>query len=106
MSLYTLGDIDPQQAMLLKKHNGEVSREDLAININAIEDLAQLYTNLPASRLKQQVKKLLNEYTKQGNANSIDIPRTLVKFFTMRDQNQILQNIKLLEMIDHGGNAD
>jgi len=53
MSLYTLGDIDPQQTMLLKKHNGEVSREDLAININAIEDLAQLYTNLPASRLKQ-----------------------------------------------------
>jgi hypothetical protein len=53
MSLYTLGDIDPQQAMLLKKHNGEVSREEISININAIEDLAQLYTNLPASRLKQ-----------------------------------------------------
>jgi hypothetical protein len=64
MSLYTLGDIDPQQSMLLKKHNREVSREELAINVNSLEDLAQFYTNLPAGRLKQEVKKLLEEFTK------------------------------------------
>jgi hypothetical protein len=64
MSLYTLGDIDPQQSMLLKKHNREVSREELAINVNSLEDLAQFYTNLPAGRLKQEVKKLLEDFTK------------------------------------------
>jgi hypothetical protein len=57
----------------------------LAVNINAIEDLAQFYTNLPAGKLRDEVKKLLNEYAKQGNGKSIDIPRTLVNFFTMRD---------------------
>ena len=64
MSLYTLGDIDPQQSMLLKKHNREVSREELAINVNSLEDLAQFYTNLPTGRLKQEVKKLLEDFTK------------------------------------------
>jgi hypothetical protein len=57
----------------------------LAINVNALEDLGQFFTNLPAGKLRDEVKKLLNEYAKQGNDNSIDIPRTLVKFFTMRD---------------------
>ncbi len=50
--------------MLLKKHNKEVSREELAVNVNATEDLAQFYTNLPAGRLKQEVKKLLEDFTK------------------------------------------
>lgn len=50
--------------MILKKHNREVAREELAINVNSLEDLAQFYTNLPAGRLKQEVKKLLEEFAK------------------------------------------
>jgi hypothetical protein len=60
-------------------------REELATNINSLEDIAQFYTNLPAGKLKQEVKKLLEEYTKQANENAVDIPRTLKNFFTMRD---------------------
>lgn len=62
-----------------------MKKEELATNINSLEDLAQFYTNLPSGKLKQEVKKLLAEYTKQATDNAVDIPRTLKNFFTMRD---------------------
>jgi hypothetical protein len=63
----------------------EIRKEEIATKVNSLEDLAQFYTNLPAGSLKNDVKKLLDEYTKQANENGIDIPRTLKNFFTMRD---------------------
>jgi len=39
-----------------------VSKEKLAERINALEDLAALYSNLPKGNLKNEVKQLMDEY--------------------------------------------
>jgi hypothetical protein len=62
-----------------------VSKEKLAERINSLEDLAALYSNLPTGKLKNEVKQLMNEYISLANSQDIDIPRTMKKFFTLKD---------------------
>jgi hypothetical protein len=57
----------------------------MAENINSLEDLAQFHKNLPAGQLKNDTKRLIDEYVLQAETMNIDIVKTLKKYFTLRD---------------------
>lgn len=57
----------------------------MAENINSLEDLAQFHKNLPVGQLKNDVRKLMDEYVLEADKMRVDITRTLKKYFTMRD---------------------
>jgi len=69
--------------------------EEIASKINTLENLCQLYSTAPEP-LKSETLKLIRENIKFAKDKNVDIPRTLSKFFVIKDQNTIFDNIKHL----------
>jgi hypothetical protein len=58
--------------------------EDIASKINTLENLSALYDTSPEP-LKSEVLKLIQENIKFANEKNVDIPRTLSKFYVLKD---------------------
>ena len=69
--------------------------EEIASKINTLENLCQLYSTAPEP-LKSETLKLIRENIKFAKDKNVYIPRTLSKFFVIKDQNTIFDNIKHL----------
>lgn len=60
--------------------------------INSLEDLSIFHANMPDPDIKKEIGDLIKEIVRASKG--YDVPRTLAKYFTMRDTNSIFDYIK------------
>ena len=90
---YRVEDLDPVQQYVLQIKQNEVAKETLAERINQLEDLFALQksikgnSNKLALDLNKQIDKEIDDILKVAKANNVDISKTLMKYFMMKDSN-------------------
>jgi len=89
--------------MFLKEK--EVSKEKLAERINTLEDLMALKSDLDSKdksnrlyrKLAQDVNTEILEILQLARENQIDLPKTLMAWFIMKDSNKVFEYSKHLQ---------
>lgn len=77
---------------VVKQRKEEVNKEKLAEMINSLEDLSIFHSTMPNQKIKKEIGVLIEEIIKASQG--FDIPRTLQKFYSMRDTSAIFEYIK------------
>ena len=83
---------DETMKFVIKNRKDEVNKERLAEMINSLEDLSIFHNTMPDPEMKKEIKGLIDEIIQA--AKGYDVPRTLQKFYTLRDTNAIFDYIR------------
>lgn len=102
---YDVNSLSPAQQYALQIKQNEVNKEKLAEKINSLEDLFALKASIKVKaegntlykQLIVDIDKEITSTMKLAKDNNVDIPKTLMVWFQMKDSNKVFEYSKHLQ---------